>query len=244
MTNILGRVAVAGLSVGVISLAIAYAFGGEELAELMSRRSLLARDCGNSADTRPSERHLAWRGGDSIEITLPVTVRVRSGEGSDVVVRGPSAAISRVGIHGDKITLDCHGRGLARDIEITLPGIAFRRIGISGSGSLFLDDLKQTELALRISGSGDVRAGGSVDRLSATISGSGNARLGDVTVRRLSVKISGSGNVDASPQDDADIHISGAGTVRLLTRPKTLDSHISGSGKIIQPPVTAAEGKK
>ncbi|MBV8394407.1 MAG: DUF2807 domain-containing protein [Alphaproteobacteria bacterium] len=158
-------------------------------------------------------------------------------------MRGPSNVISRIEVRGDKIALDCHGRGLARDIEVILPGLAFRHIGISGSGSLTLDNVNQPELALRISGSGDLRAKGSVDRLTTTISGSGNARMGDLAVKRLSVKISGSGSVEASPQDDADIHVSGAGTVRLLTRPAHLDSHISGSGRIIQPSVESADKK-
>ncbi|MBV8391877.1 MAG: DUF2807 domain-containing protein, partial [Alphaproteobacteria bacterium] len=163
MSITLGRVAAAGLSVGVISLAVAYALGGDELSDLLHRRTLLAHDCGGgTADSGSSERHLAWRGGDSVEISLPVAVRVRAGEGNDVVVRGPSNVISRIEVRGDRIALDCHGRGLARDIEVVLPGLAFRRIGISGSGSLTLDNVNQPELALRISGSGDLRAKGSV----------------------------------------------------------------------------------
>jgi hypothetical protein len=246
MSSILGRIAVGGLSVGVISLSLAYAFGGHELTDLLDHRSLLASGCsGNTAsDNHSSERHIAWRGGDTIDIAMPATVRLHGGEGSDVVVRGAPDIISRVAVHGDKIMLDCHGRSLLREVEVVLPGIAFRRIGLSGSGSLTLENLSQKELSLRISGSGDVRAQGSVDRLNASISGSGNAKMGDLAVRQLSIKISGSGNVEASPQDDAEIHVSGAGNVRLLTRPKHLDSKISGSGRIVQPSIESADGKK
>jgi hypothetical protein len=92
--------------------------------------------------------------------------------------------------------------------------------------------------------SGNLRAQGSVGRATISISGSGDAKLADLAVKRLTVKISGSGDIEAAPKDMADIHLSGSGTVRLLTRPAELRSHISGSGRIIQPPVEAADGKK
>ena len=54
----------------------------------------------------------------------------------------------------------------------------------------------------------------------------------------------GSGDVEAAPTDDADIRISGSGKVNLLTRPARLNAKVSGSGRITQPPLEAAQGKK
>src|SRR5262249_385387 len=155
-----------------------------------------------------SERRLAWTG-DAIDIALPGTVRYRSGEGSDIVVRGAPGTIAHVEMRGGRLMIDCRWRTSSRDIEVTLPGQTLRRVAISGSAKRDMDKLSQHELALAISGSGSVRAHGEVDRLSIKLAGSGNAQLAELAAKRLTVEIAGSGNVGAAPQDDANIHISG-----------------------------------
>jgi hypothetical protein len=235
MSNILGRIAAAGLGVGVVSLAIAYAIGGNDLDGLWQRNRMGWRGHGcegpAKADSATSKRHLAWTGGDTIEIALPATVHFRAGDGSDLVLRGAPDAIANVEIRGNRLVLDCRPPGR---IDVTLPGTAFRRIGVSGWASVRLENLNQPELVFTVSGSGDLVAQGTVDRLTATISGSGNAHLRDVALKDLTVRISGSGNVEAAPKEAADIKLSGSGNVRLLTRPAHLSSHVSGSGRISQ----------
>ena len=113
-------------------------------------------------------------------------------------------------------------------------GRAFQRIAIAGSGNLVMENVSQPELTLRISGSGSMRAQGTVDRLTVNVSGSGDARLGDLAAKQATIHISGSGKVEASPKDQADISISGSGDVKLLTRPADLRSKVAGSGRITQ----------
>jgi Putative auto-transporter adhesin, head GIN domain len=118
-----------------------------------------------------------------------------------------------------------------------------RHVRISGAGTITLEKLDQRELGLAISGSGDIQAQGTVERVSAEISGMGNVRLADLALKRLKTRISGSGRVEAGPTDEADIHLSGAGTVKLLTRPAALHTKVSGAGRIIQPSVESADKK-
>jgi hypothetical protein len=244
MSNYLGRIAVVSLTVGVVSLALAYAFGGRDLARLLDRGNLVVSSCGDGGGkTGDSERRLAWSGGDSIDIALPATVRYRSGEGSDIVVRGAPEIISHVELRGGRLTLNCRWHASSRDIEITLPAKPVQRVAISGSAKVVLEKVNQPELRLVISGSGSVAAQGTVERLSLTISGAGKAWLGELAAKQLTVEVSGSGNVEAAPTDEADIRISGSGKVNLLTRPAHLNSKISGSGRITQPPLEA-QGKK
>jgi hypothetical protein len=242
MSRILGWVATIGLSVGVISLGIAYALGGRDLAHLLERSTFTFQACKDgAASQRVTERHLTWSGGDAIEIALPATVRFRGGKGDDILVRGSPDLIANVDIDGSRVRLKCRWSTSNHDIEIELPG-SYRRVGLSGSGKVTMDNLNQHRLALRISGSGDVSAQGAVDRLTVSLAGSGNARLADVAVKELKVEIAGSGNVDAAAKDEADIRISGSGDVRLHGRPARLKSHIAGSGRISQ--LEAAEGSK
>ena len=132
--------------------------------------------------------------------------------------------------------LDCHGWTAGRDLEITLPGRALRDIRIAGSGKLVMENVSQPDLDLRISGSGTVRAQGSVDQATIKVSRiRARPRLGDLAMKQLKVDISGSGKVEAAPKDTADVKISGSGDVKLLSRPVNLTSKVSGSGRISQP---------
>ena len=243
MSYYLGRIAAVSLTIGVVSLGLAYAFGGRDLARLFDRSSLTLQACGDDSKATSSERHLAWSG-DAIDIALPATVRYRAGEGSDIVVRGAPDSISHVELRGDHLRLNCRWHTSSRDIEITLPGRALSRVAISGSARVVMEKLAQPELKLAISGSGSVTAQGAVDELVVKISGSGRARLGELAAKRFTAEISGSGTVEASPKDEAEVKISGAGKVNLLTHPTRMNSKISGSGRITQLPQEAAEGKK
>src|SRR5947207_1216356 len=91
---------------------------------------------------------------------------------------------------------------------IALGGLS---IGIAGSSKLVMENVNQPELALSISGSGSVRAQGTVDRATVNIAGSGDARLAGLAMKELTAKISGSGKIEAAPKDSADITISGSG---------------------------------
>jgi hypothetical protein len=248
MSRTLGMIAAFGLGTGVVSLVLAYALGGRDFQRMLHSGLSIAQSCRDDGLTRtgdaPTERRLPWAGGDSVDIALPATVRLRGGEGSDVIVRGSPDAIAHVEVRDGRITLDCRWVAGARRIEIILPGRAFRHVGLSGSAKVALENLNQPELALRISGSGTVTGQGAIDRLTIGVAGSGNALLAEVTVKNLKVRISGSGSVEAAPKDDADIDISGSGSVRLASRPVRLTQHIAGSGRISQPAIEAAEGKK
>jgi hypothetical protein len=241
MNTILGRVAVIGLGVGVVSLSLAWVLGGrEDLRRVIAEERFGWHACDDTVAVAGPERRLPWMGGDKIEVTTPVPLRLIAGDGSDVVLRGTPTAVAHLQLRGSRL-VSC-GR-LDGPVEVTLPARALRRVRISGAGNVTLEKLDQRELELRISGSGQIEARGSVERVSAHISGSGDVRLGDVAMKRLDAKISGSGSIEAGPKDEADVTLSGAGRVRLLTRPASLNSKVSGSGRIIQPPLEAADKK-
>ncbi len=242
MNRLLARTAVVGLGVGVASLSLAWALGGrEEIRSLIAAERLGWHSCDTVAVAGP-ERRLPWTGGDTIEVTTGVPLRLIASDGSDMVLRGTPATIARLQLRGGRL-LSCGRVDASGPVEVALPARALRHVRISGTGNVTLVKLDQRELSLRISGSGQIQANGSVERVSAHISGSGDMRLGDVATKRLDAKISGSGRIEAAPKDEADIHLSGAGTVQLLTRPASLHSKLSGSGRITQPSVEAADKK-
>jgi len=243
MIKVLRWIAALGLGIGVLSLAAAYSVDGRGFDRIWNGAGLGLHACDEGGVPGGPERRLAWNHNDAIEISVPSTVRWRRGDGSDIVVRGSPELIAHVVLRGKHLGLDCSWRAGKRDIEITLPGTAFRQISLSGATRLQMENLSQPDLALRLSGSGNLRAQGAVERMSVTISGSANARMADVTMGTLTLKISGSGEVEAAPTDTADVTISGSGTLKLLSRPLHLNTKISGSGRITQMAAQASDRK-
>ena len=183
MTSTLGKTAILGLGVGVVSLSLAYAFGAPDIDRVLDRRFHADRSCnGASAKDAASERRLAWDGGDTVDIAVPATVRFVGGTGTEIVLRGSPGIIANVESRGGRITLTCHSDVAMRDVEITLPGRAFRRIGLSGATNLVMENVSQPDLALDISGSGRTQAKGEVERLSINVSGSSHALLAELAM--------------------------------------------------------------
>jgi hypothetical protein len=242
MVRPLAWTAIGGLSVGVVCLSLAYATGGSPLRRMVDLGLSSVGSCKANGATA-SERRLKWEGDDTVNIAGSAIVHYRGGDGDEVIVRGAPDVVANVEVQGSRITINCRGAG-SRTADITLPGRIFRKMHLSGSGKVLLENVNQPDLVLAISGSGSLRAQGSVDRLTVSITGSGGANLADLALKQLTVKAAGSGNIEAAPKDVADITLSGAGNVRLLTRPAQLRSHVSGSGRITQAPLEAADGKK
>jgi hypothetical protein len=241
----LGWTAVAGFSVGFVSLFAAYATGGTDFMNWAGPhwsnlhrfdKILLSGDkCSGDAtviDTTKTERRLAWTAEDKVRITTSGTVRYRGGEGDEVIVRGDPAVIANVKIRGNRIELDCDGFGRA-DVDITLPGRVFREITLAGSADITMENVDQPSLELSIAGSGTLEAQGSVDSIDIRIAGSGNAKLANLQIKKLEISVAGSGDAEAGPTEEADIKIAGSGNIRLLTRPKKMETKMMGSGRII-----------
>jgi hypothetical protein len=111
--------------------------------------------------------------------------------------------------------------------------------------------------ALSLSGSCSINATGSfdnTDKLSVFTSGDGNINIGDISTNMYSInssgnsnistvgvkaktsdiEISGSSEVSLSVSDKLDVKISGDGKVYYQGEPATINTDISGSGKIIK----------
>jgi len=242
--SILGKIALGGIGVGVVSLSLAWTLGGRDLRQILADRDLSWRSCdaGKVAAAGP-ERRLPWTGDDTIGLSLSVPVRLVPGAGNDVVLRGAPETIAHLELKGGRLRADCRNLPDKQTVTIELPSRALQNVRLSGSATATIGPLDQPALALTVSGSGHVQANGTVERISVTIRGSGDIRLNDVAMKRLTTRIAGSGNLEAAPKEEANITIAGSGNVRLLSRPATLNTKIAGSGRITQPPIEAADRK-
>ncbi|MGV8139978.1 MAG: head GIN domain-containing protein [Mangrovibacterium sp.] len=104
---------------------------------------------------------------------------------------------------------------------------------ISGSGRMFLKDLKAERVKASISGSGDMELSGTgkaVD-LSVLVSGSGNFKGLDFASDDVNVKISGSGDAFVYAVNSLKVRAAGSGDVKYKGNP-SIDQSIVGSGKV------------
>ena len=240
MIGKLGWLAAGGFGVGIIALSLVAVLGAQELSGwnlgwlLSSMRSCHDDDRQGPVDPTVSERHWPWEGGDTVDIDVPATVHYRGGSGDELSVRGSPQAIAALRVHNGRITKSCRGGWARRDLDITLPGRAFRKIGLAGSGRLVLENVDQPQLDLALAGSGSVLAQGGSDRVKLSIAGAGSAKLASLKIKRLDIHLAGRGDIEAAPQDEVNVDIAGAGEVRLLSDPPQVHTNIMGSGRVIR----------
>jgi hypothetical protein len=103
---------------------------------------------------------------------------------------------------------------------------------LSGSGSAKLEDLSGDRFDADISGSGSLRAAGSVDKLDAHLSGSGAANLSQLRATDAVVSLSGSGTARVQSSTSLDATLSGSGDIFCIGHPSHVQQHVSGSGHV------------
>jgi hypothetical protein len=200
-------------------------------------------DWGNDDGGQPAgnvvSRDFQWGDADRLELDVPAAVHFVPAAAWHLSIRGPERTLDRLSVADGRIGFNDsspfhhHHRG---SLDVRLAGPALRDVGLNGSGTLTLDNLKQDTLSIHIRGSGSARANGSVDDLKIEILGSGSARLEHLATSSAMVRIAGSGDADIAPTEEADVDISGSGEVRLHSQPKRMRSEVHGSGRIIEVP--------
>ena len=199
MNKTLAWTAVLSLAVAVICLSLANSIAGNEWRS--GRWWNLASSCRISGDgTKPGSVTLAWEPVSSeFQIALPATVTIGPARR-----RRPSSAVIPRLFSMCACPAIC---SIRRRFRLRRPAgqrPAYRsggpQLAVEWQRQAELSALAQEALDLRISGSGDVRASGSVQDLSLRISGSGSGDFAKLAAKTASVQISGSGNADIAPQ--------------------------------------------
>lgn len=225
----------AGLTGAVVLLALGIGLSGRDWRDSRHLWGALPSSCRSTASAGDMGS-LTFRVGDRLIIDLPGSVRYRPGGEPAMTVSGSAALLNHVRIDGERLYLDCAPDlpGAALDISLSGPAITdWQRVG---RGDLTLSQIDQGQLRLDIRGSGNVAATGAVDTIRLDIAGSSTARLKDLTARSAKVRLKGRGTVQMTVLADAEVSISGSGTVELSGHPILRRSEIRGRGRIVQVP--------
>ncbi len=127
--------------------------------------------------------------------------------------------------------LSVSGSGQAELVDALKTGSL--KLGVSGSGRIYLNDISAENLDCGISGSGDIvlKGNGSVSNGDINISGSGKYAGESVKLDMADISISGSGSCLCHVTGSLEAHVSGSGNVAYLGNPK-VDARVSGSGRV------------
>ena len=119
-----------------------------------------------------------------------------------------------------------------RDVTITLPGRAFEKFILTGTGKMNLNGLNQEKLTINMAGVATITANGKVDDLNIKMAGVSKADFGQVTGRKTKIQMAGVNKADIAPSEEADVNIAGPSEVTLHSNPPKLDTHIMGPGRL------------
>lgn len=245
MTRNLLLIAGAAFLLCVVCLAGATALGGHEyLGRHWTRHWTIdwhdapgapaGRDDGSSGDAGQGVREIAWSGADALELEAPADVVFTQAPGpGKLTISGPKAALDRLVLEGSRLAYRDDDDNFGRlQVVMTAPDV--RRFAIDGDGRIRINSYAQDDLALDVSGHGDISGAGQARNVRIDISGDGDVDLSGMKAQSAYADISGHGRAKVAPSASADLHISGAGEIDLATRPPRLVSDISGAGRIVE----------
>jgi hypothetical protein len=188
-------------------------------------------------------RDLPWTGTETLHLdNSAAIITYIQGPTPKFTVTGPANRINTLALDGDTVTgtdirwgFDDSGK-----IHMTVTGPNTHAFFLSGAEELTIQNYDQESLDLHLSGKGTVKAQGKAKRTMVDMSGAGYLDMREFPVDDATVDISGAGAATIDPHQTANVNISGAGHVKLLTRPPVLKCDISGIGSITSPRGTTA----
>lgn len=107
-------------------------------------------------------------------------------------------------------------------------------VDMNGSGSMIVHSgFEQDNFHAEINGSGDITVSNNVyKKTSAKVNGSGTCNMETCEAEHVTTDISGSGDIYVKVSEYLKVRISGSGNVYYRGTPQSIDTEISGSGKV------------
>ncbi|HEX4634722.1 MAG TPA: DUF2807 domain-containing protein [Rhizomicrobium sp.] len=182
---------------------------------------------------QPGHWEWAWDGEDGLGIGLVgATVHYVPKGPARIVITGPDEALERVRVGQGQVRWceECHA---VKGLDVTVSGVVLHHVALGGADiNIQLGRLDQDRLHLALAGTGEIDAGGRVERVDISIAGSGNIRMDDAKVERANINIAGSGDVTVTPREEANVHVAGSGHIHMTAMPARLNQSITGSGGV------------
>ena len=178
-------------------------------------------------------RHLDAFSGVDLAASCNVTIQV--GGRPSVVVRADDNLLRHVKTRARAGTLTIWTTGSfttnsPMSVQISTPSL--QALALSGSGAITAGNIQAQRLTVTLSGSGMVRASGTVTHLDVSLGGSGEAQLGQLAARDVHGILKGSGRIVTRATDTLQASVPGSGTIIYSGHPAHVTTRITGSGTV------------
>ncbi|MGZ6707266.1 MAG: head GIN domain-containing protein [Solirubrobacteraceae bacterium] len=164
-------------------------------------------------------------------------VVVRAGRAQSVVVRGDDNLLGHITTRVEAGTLVIRTKGRfttksPMSVGVNVPSL--EALTLAGAGKITVQNLHARQLTVTLTGTGVVRATGTVGRLQVTLVGTGDAQLRALAARDVRATLTGTGQIAVSPKRRLDASIVGVGTILYSGKPATVTTNITGSGAVVK----------
>ncbi|MBU6452853.1 MAG: DUF2807 domain-containing protein [Cyanobacteria bacterium REEB67] len=106
-------------------------------------------------------------------------------------------------------------------------------IYVSGDGEVLVNAVKGDLLKIDVSGAGSCFAAGKATNVKINLSGAGNVDCLKVAADNVTLTVSGAGTCKVNALNSLKANVSGAGTVKYLGSPASLNKEVTGTGSIM-----------
>jgi hypothetical protein len=189
-----------------------------------------------SGDPRSVARTTTVQSGDTLNIETEVHGRVRMGSlHAELVLPALREVTSEslgsteiAGFSGDELALSLEGAGSMR------VAATYRRVSASlgGVGSMQLQGLNGEGVDLDLHGAGFVMLSGRAKWLKADLGGLGSLDARQFSADTVNVDLTGLGNASVTAHQNANLNLSGMGSVTVYGKPLNRKVAVDGLGKV------------
>jgi hypothetical protein len=172
-----------------------------------------------------------------VGLSAPIDLHVALGEAPTLTLEGDPESLARIEtvVENGRLRIrtrpGSHQWNWNRKVTARATAKRIEGLAISGAGDITAPALHGEALKVSIAGSGDIRVGGKVAGLNASIAGSGDIRASELDAQKVKVTIAGSGDATVRASQSLTVSVSGSGDVRYHGDP-TVEKSIMGSGSV------------
>jgi hypothetical protein len=172
-----------------------------------------------------------------LDVSGSMQVEVRVGQSPSLLVEADRNLLPHIRTETQGNTLKVYNERQLRSktpIRIVYTTPRLSEVRSSGSGQVVVRDLNGAPLAVRKSGSGQVRLAGKVDSLHARVSGSGVLDAGELRSASADLGLAGSGrmNIGEVRGDYLRASVAGSGVLQAGGAVRSLNARVAGSGSL------------
>ena len=215
-------------------LSLTYANGS--ISSVTTSSSRRSSDTGNEPGDVASEPRNVASGFDEVELRGVGNLSIRQTGSESLSVEAEEDVLPKIRtevedgrlIVGPEPNATIHATEPI-NYELTVKDLS--ALEVSGAGNVDAEGISTDELAVTISGTGDVKIAGRADSQQVDISGSGNYRAGALESKEAKVGVSGSGAALVNVSEALDAEVSGVGSVEYVGDP-AVNERVSGVGRV------------